>query len=149
MFCKLPSVSDHIRNCFASIFSKLCFSSLKIPEWWLQLIILCATWYLWALKNICSCLLYWLVGGEIKDRVANTVKRKAMVQSHDSAVGQNPLWYVLLLCSGRSLALHITPEGRVWHGMHVFVPNLTLSAFQNITVFGEPWILPDQQAWVG
>lgn len=62
--------------------------------------------------------------------VTYTVERKATVQSRDSAVWQNRLWCAVLLWSGRTLALHITPEAGEWNGMHVFLPNLTLSAFK-------------------
>lgn len=43
---------------------------------------------------------------------------------------QKRLSCAALLCAGRTLALHITPEGREWHGKHVFVPNLTLLPFK-------------------
>lgn len=78
-----------------------------------------------------------------------TVEREAAVQSHHSAVWQNTLWCAVLLCSGRTLAPHTTPEAGGWNGMPVFLPNETLSAFKKITVFRELWILPNQQAWVG
>lgn len=58
IFCKLPHVSDHIRDCFATVFSKLWFFFLRIPEWGLQLIIQSATWHFWALEHTCHGLLH-------------------------------------------------------------------------------------------
>lgn len=63
-------------DCFASIFSKLCFSCLKIPEWRLQLIILSATWHLWALKHTCHGLSHWLGRGEMRDQSLTLSKGK-------------------------------------------------------------------------